>query len=70
MNEERIQYYIIQYQGLSGSWYDGHQFKTKTEAFERAKEPMSLGFPDAPHRIVERVITEAVLLNIDPIEET
>ena len=70
MNEERKVEYVIQYEGMSGRWYDGHRFKNDMEAFEYAKQPMRMVFPYAPHRIVERVITEAVLLNIDPIEET
>lgn len=67
MNEERIQYYIIQYQGASGNWYDGHRFDTEQEAFKRSKDPMSLVFMDAPHRIVKRIITESVLLTLDPV---
>lgn len=69
MNEDRKVEYVIQYH-MNDNWFDSNTFDTDTSAFKRAQRPKSLPFPEFPHRIVERVITEAVLLNIDPIEET
>ena len=69
MNEDRKQEYVIQYQTKSGPWHDGHRFWTDTDAFEFAKDRRRLVFPELPHRIVERITTQAVLLNIEPIEE-
>ena len=70
MNEERKYYYVIQYQSKSGPWHDGHRFMSDADAFEFAKDRRRLVFLELPHRIVERITTQAVLLNIEPIKET
>lgn len=69
MNEERKVEYVIQYQ-VNDAWIDSCTYDTDTEAFNRAKTPKRLPFPEFPHRIVERIINEAVLFNINPIKET